>query len=80
MIDLDYYTFREPVPSEEGGRLLAPHADPRCYEWPLDYMWATEQEARDWLAEAIDDETIDRDEADAWVLVHYVGTIVGNQA
>lgn len=76
-IDLDFYCFREQIDDGDGPRLLVPHSNPRLYEYPIDYVFASSGEALVWLGEAIDDEQIDADEANSWVLVHYTGTTIG---
>lgn len=90
MIDLEYFCWREPCGDTEGdGRLLIPHADPDEYEYPIDHIWPTAQEAVDFRDEYITELTAEatdsvhgqtgRDEVAAvksWVLVKYVGRII----
>lgn len=85
MLDLDFWCWRERV-TEDGEERLAPlHSDPHIYEYPLNFIWDTEEEAREWRdnwireeeAAAAEDgiESEEAKDARGWVLVHYLGTV-----
>lgn len=79
ILDLDHYCWRERAFDEDGDeRLLVPHSDPDLYEFPIDFIFPTVDAALAWKAEAIDEEWVDHLEANAWVLVHMMGTIIPN--
>ena len=71
MIDLDYYTWREPVTIDGRQRLLIPLSDPMRYEHPADGIFTTVDEALGYLTDWWDHE-----DTDQWVLIHYTGRVV----
>ena len=65
-IDLHHYTWREVVDDGHEKRLLTPHSDPMEYEYPVDFIYETRQEAIEGLIElGLIDEAIN----DKWTLV-----------
>ncbi len=59
-----WYTFK----IREGGRLLTPQTNPHEYEHPFDYVFATPEEARAFLAEEVEVENITPEEANTFIL------------
>lgn len=64
-----WFRYMEVGTGEFEGRLLTPRADPNVYEWPMDFLFDTEAKAREWLQETVDDEQLEREEVETWVLV-----------
>lgn len=53
MIDLDHWTWREQVDTDDGVRYFIIHWDPMVYEYPLDFIFPTMKEAMEWREEWI---------------------------
>lgn len=73
--DLHYFQWRVPQRWDEYGyRLVTPHSDPSEHEQPFNFIWASEQEARDGLDMwGVEEEALE----EGWILVEYHGKIVG---
>jgi hypothetical protein len=73
-----YCCFREVVTDDLGTHYLTPRDDPMEYEFPINFIFDTHQQATDWLAdpENLDAWGIDPEECREWVIVEVVETVV----
>lgn len=73
-----YFTFKEVETDFDDNEeyLITVHSNPYEYEVPLDLIWDTEAEAREWVTTEAADWDIDKEESDAWVLVKVTEDVV----
>jgi len=63
-----FYVWKELVAFDnEDDRLLTPHSDPMEYEYPIDFMFESPEEAMKWVKECEMEE-----EARDWILCHEI--------
>lgn len=66
-----YYTWRL-KPEGHGPCYMIPRADPMEYEFPIDFVFGSKDEAWDFL----DEWEIPREESDEWILIKVTETPV----
>ena len=72
------YEFKEKGFNDDGSfsHYVTPRADPKVYEDPYDYVFDSEQEAINFIREQVEEECIEAEEVQNWVLVEVVTTEV----
>jgi hypothetical protein len=70
------YEFKEKGFNDDGSfsHYVTPRADPKVYEDPFDYIFDTKKEALAFIREQVEEECIEAEEVNNWVLVKVTTT------
>lgn len=75
-----YFMWKEMVEDIDGDgawHALTPWDDPMVYEYPINFVFDTVEEAQKWLVEESEESwNVERSESDDWVLVKFTETIM----
>ena len=72
-----YFMWKEMVEDMDTGEwhALTPWDDPMVYEYPINFVFDTVEEAQKWLVEESEESwNVERSESDDWVLVKFTET------
>jgi len=73
-----YFMWKEMVEDMDTGEwdAMTPWDDPMVYEFPVNFVFDTIEEAQKWLEEESEEWGVERPESDDWVLVKFTETIM----
>ena len=72
-----FYSWREKLVDEDGvERLIIPHGDPMIYEFPIDFVFLSADDAETFIIDHALDWGLEAEETNEWVLVSCTETMV----